>query len=100
VRYDGEHFPEDLTFQETKDRQNFQGRYIMQQPFTGAMTCPAARDYARSVRERREKEIATVASLTGWTPEVVRQKSAKDPLPVAAEPTPAASPAWWKGIWK
>ena len=29
VRYDRENFPEDLVFQETGDRQNFQGRYVI-----------------------------------------------------------------------
>jgi len=38
VRYDAAHFPEDLTFQETSDRENFQGRYIMQHPFVGYET--------------------------------------------------------------
>jgi hypothetical protein len=32
VRYDGEHFPEDLVFQETSDRENFQGRYVLRHP--------------------------------------------------------------------
>jgi len=29
VRYDKNHFPEDLIFQETGDRQNYQGRYVI-----------------------------------------------------------------------
>jgi hypothetical protein len=29
VRYDNAHFPEDLVFQETGDRVNFQGRYVL-----------------------------------------------------------------------
>lgn len=29
VRYDAEHFPADLVFQQTGDRQNFQGRYVI-----------------------------------------------------------------------
>ena len=32
VRYDADHFPEDLTFQETADRTNFQGRYVLRHP--------------------------------------------------------------------
>ena len=35
VRYDAAHFPEDLTFQETSDRSNFQARYILRHPWTG-----------------------------------------------------------------
>lgn len=32
VRYDAEHFPEDLIFQETADRTSFRGRYVMRHP--------------------------------------------------------------------
>src|SRR4029453_17512938 len=42
IRYDRAHFPEDLVFQETGDRANFQGRYVMRQPWTGPATCPQA----------------------------------------------------------
>ena len=41
VRYDGEHFPEDLMFQETSDRTNFQGRYVLRHPYTSELTCEA-----------------------------------------------------------
>ena len=37
VRYDGAHFPEDLVFQETSDRPNFQGRYVLQHPVQGRL---------------------------------------------------------------
>ena len=35
LRYDAAHFPEDLVFQETADRTNFQGRYVLRHPWTG-----------------------------------------------------------------
>jgi hypothetical protein len=35
VRYSRDKFPEDLMFQETSNRQQFQGRYILNHPFTG-----------------------------------------------------------------
>src|SRR6185295_9421132 len=41
LRYDSEHFPEDLVFQETADRENFQGRYILRHPWTGKDSCEA-----------------------------------------------------------
>jgi hypothetical protein len=55
------HFPEDLVFQETGDRESFQGRYVLRQPFTGNATCSAADAYqrrcarARSARRRRSR---------------------------------------------
>src|SRR5262245_34692782 len=52
VRYDGAHFPEDLMFQETADRANFQSRYILRHPYTGPPTCAAAETYRRSLGAR------------------------------------------------
>jgi hypothetical protein len=39
VRYSAATFPEDLTFQETQDQENFQGRYVLRHPgrFRGYM---------------------------------------------------------------
>src|SRR5439155_23311214 len=42
VRYDGAHFPEDLVFQETADRTNFQGRYVLRHPGKGEARREAA----------------------------------------------------------
>src|SRR5262249_6303517 len=42
VRYDATRFPEDLMFQETSDRSNFQGRYVIRHPFTGPVACADA----------------------------------------------------------
>ncbi len=62
VRYDGAHFPEDLVFQETGDRSNFQGRYILRHAWTGNETCSEADAYRRELSTRREKEAQTLAS--------------------------------------
>jgi hypothetical protein len=66
VRYDAIHFPEDLMFQETTDRSNFQARYILRHPWNGADECPAATAYRQQLRERYEKDAQTLANLTGW----------------------------------
>ena len=66
VRYDAAHFPEDLTFQETSDRGNFQARYILRHPWMGTDECPAAAAYREQLRDRYEKEAQTLATLTGW----------------------------------
>jgi hypothetical protein len=93
VRYDAAHFPEDLVFQETGDRSNFQGRYVLRHAFTGAATCSAANDYRRSLVERRAREGEQLASLTGWNIADIRKKMGPDPA-VGAEP------AWWDRLWK
>jgi hypothetical protein len=66
VRYDAAHFPEDLIFQETADRTNFQARYILRHPWTGQEECPAATAYRQQLRDRYEREAQTLATLTGW----------------------------------
>ena len=77
VRYDAKNFPEDLMFQETADRANFQGRYILRHPFKGDAKCSAGEDYLRSLGLRFEKEAATLAHLTGWDIAQIRRRMAE-----------------------
>src|SRR6202012_3670591 len=74
VRYDRAHFPEDLVFQETRDKVNFQGRYVLRHLWRGEAKCDAAREYVKSLPQRREKEAETLASLTGWKIEEIRAR--------------------------
>ena len=55
VRYTAETFPEDIVLQETEDRQNFQGRYVMRHPWTEEASCKAAESYYAALPERFEK---------------------------------------------
>jgi hypothetical protein len=66
VRYDAKHFPEDLAFMETRDRNNFQGRYVLRHPWTGEASCRAGADYRRSLPARFAQEADTLIRLTGW----------------------------------
>jgi hypothetical protein len=66
VRYDAASFPEDLTFIETKDRSNFQGRYVLRHPFKGQVACNAGAKYRASLPARFKKEAASLSALTGW----------------------------------
>jgi hypothetical protein len=92
VRYDAAHFPEDLVFQETSDRTNFQGRYVLRHAWSGEGACEAAVRYRAELPQRRELEAQTLASLTGWTITDIRRS-----MKLAAAPEPAA---WWQRIWK
>ena len=92
VRYDNAHFPEDLVFQETADRANFQGRYIVRHAWTGSDTCGAAPEYRRTLADRRAREAEQLARLTGWNVAELRKKMGAD-LPVRAG-------AWWEQLWK
>jgi len=93
VRYDGAHFPEDLVFQETSDRSNFQGRYILQHPYQGTAECSAMDDYRERLRDRRSKEAETLASLTGWSMDDIRRKMGPDGADVK-NPRP-----WYRRLW-
>src|SRR5437588_5117982 len=90
VRYDREHFPEDLVFQETGDRQNFQARYVLHHPWNGGSECEAAREYRRGVNERQEKEARNLSSLTGWNINDVRKK-----MNLASNESPRDK-KWWE----
>lgn len=92
VRYDSEHFPEDLVFQETADRQNYQGRYVIRRPWKGEASCDIS-EYQASVRERQEREAQQLANLTGWDIEDIRKKI---PFP---DGTATDKEPWWKRIW-
>jgi hypothetical protein len=66
VRYDAAHFPEDITFFETRDRENFQGRYVLRHAWTGSPSCSAADAYRQSLPARNQQQARTLAVLTGW----------------------------------
>jgi len=74
VRYDAQSFPEDLVFMETRDRENFQGRYILRHPWTKAATCPAAENYRAALATRSKEQAATLARLTGWSPQAISDR--------------------------
>ncbi|AFZ60327.1 DUF2330 domain-containing protein [Anabaena cylindrica FACHB-243] len=74
VRYTRNKFPEDLIFQTTSNQESFQGRYVLQHPFTGNLQCSAGREYKRSLSGRFEQEAQTLAKLTNWKIQDIRQK--------------------------
>ncbi|WP_315780797.1 MULTISPECIES: DUF2330 domain-containing protein [unclassified Bradyrhizobium] len=77
VRYDAKSFPEDIVFVETKDRANFQGRYVQHHPWRGEATCEAANAYRDGLTARFAKEADNVASLTGWPRGDIVEKMAR-----------------------
>jgi hypothetical protein len=95
VRYDAPHFPEDLVFQETADRSNFQGRYILRHPWTGSSECPEASAYRRELRERSEKQALTLSKLTGWNLADIRRRMK---IPQISEKS--TDDRWWNQLWK
>jgi hypothetical protein len=78
VRYDAKTFPEDLTFIETKDRTNFQGRYVLRHPFKGKTTCDRGEQYAATLPVRFRQEARNLADLTGWKQAEIEAKMEKN----------------------
>ncbi len=92
LRYTRDSLPEDLVFQETPDRQNFQARYVLRHPWRGdATSCSAAAGYLEEVARRQEHEAVTLASLTGWDVAAIRAR-----MTIA----PQAASRWWEALWK
>jgi len=87
-RYDAR-FQEDIRFRVTEDRGNFQGRYILREPYSGPLVC-ADPDYMNEAEKREEiasyvtrvkrragAERETLAKLTGWSLRRIDQEIAK-----------------------
>jgi hypothetical protein len=91
LRYTRDSLPEDLVFQETQDRNNFQARYVLRHPWGGSVdACPEAKPYFDAVRQRQEREAETLASLTGWTLPSIRTRMALTTQPPQR---------WWETLW-
>jgi hypothetical protein len=97
VRYDRDHFPDDLVFQQTSDRQNFQGRYILRHPWKGVAECEAGRKYFEALPAKLDQQAQNCARLTGWDIAEIRRKMGVDSF---VPPTSSSGSNWWNKIWK
>jgi hypothetical protein len=92
VRYSAATFPEDLTFQQTQDQENFQARYVVRHPWTGSPeACAEAPAYFAELRRRHKTDAATLADLTGWDLAGVLREAGLSP---EDRPEP-----WWQRLW-
>ncbi len=96
VRYDAQHFPEDLVLQETSDRNNFQARYVLRHPWKGdGSSCSAADSYQREVLRRQENEARQLADLTGWNIAGIRAQMNLTSNGANGE----NKRVWWQKLW-
>lgn len=98
VRYTAETFPEDLLLHETADRDNFQGRYVLNHPWTGEMSCPAGKDYLKGLPARFEEEAQNLAKITGWSIKDIRAKMETAGQSFDPDTIPKPKP-WWEELW-
>ncbi len=90
IRYNNQTFPEDLSFTETKDQSNFQGRYIIQHPWKGSPNeCSAAKQYFENLEGRQKLRAENYKKLTGL--------DAEEKMNLPRE---EKKEKWWKKIWK
>jgi len=103
LRYTPETFPEDLAFQETADRANWQTRYVLRHPakidLERCTDRGAADRYLEGLARRQEEEVRTLASLTGWNVDAIRARAGLDGTPAmiggAEEGNPLARLLRW-----
>jgi hypothetical protein len=113
VRYTPQTFPEDLMFTETKDKANFQTRYVMRHPWTGnPKECEYSggkeqlSTYLNALKTRQEKEVQQLASLTGWNITDLRGKSdlnkttqRLDALRISQNQPDLNGDKWWSNVF-
>jgi hypothetical protein len=99
VRYDGEHFPEDLVFQVTNDRQNFQARYVLRHAYKGPIQCEEGKQYFAELDKRHQREAEALAELTGWDLGTITKKMGDDAPGKKAGSKKEQEP-WYKRLWQ
>lgn len=102
LRYNAETFPEDLQFQETSNRENFQGRYVLRHPWKpdgSKKVCESGIKYLQNLEDRFEKEAQTLANLTNWDINTIRQKMSKKGQAKPELPEDADGKDWWEDLW-
>jgi len=65
VRYNRKSFPQDLVFQVTPNKDNYQARYVITHPATGDFNCEAGKKYLKELKQRRADELEMLTYLTG-----------------------------------
>jgi hypothetical protein len=79
-RYNRQSFPQDLYFQTTPNEASFQARYIITHPATGNLDCTAGKQYLKTLKEKRKRELAQLTALTGTSIDNWQNDMLKDEL--------------------
>ncbi len=78
IRYSQDSFFEDLKFAVTDNRENFQGRYVLNHPFDREIDCSSDGEaYVTATRQRIQAEATTLRQLTGWSAANIAENIAK-----------------------
>jgi len=102
ARYNKSTFPDDLRFQETGDKTNFQARYVLRHPWKGdyeSCSEEMADSYKERTRGRMNKEVETLANLTGWDSGDIREKVDFTAFKGGKGSAVQDKDKWWNSIW-
>ncbi len=66
AQYSKGQMSKDIAFRETRNRDNFQGRYVLNHPFDGNVSCEKAKGYIENTRRRVRREAVDLVEITGW----------------------------------
>ncbi len=103
VRYNKISHPEDLVFQITPDRENYQGRFIINNPWQGKPSeCKEAKAYFEELKKRKENWAQNVANLTKVDVNEVRKKMGEEVKKIEAEiekKKKNENGPWWSKLW-
>lgn len=66
MRYDAKSMKNDPVFKHTENRQNFQGRYILNHPYIGELNCERGREYLRHIKKTHHDQATVLRKLTSW----------------------------------
>ncbi len=89
VRYDEEHFPQDIQFQATPNTSNYQVRYFITHPYPADLSCPDAFPYYQSVMMRRQEELHSFYKLTNYADMLYASDYVKEYVEMANKALPA-----------
>ena len=97
VRYTANTFPEDLMFAQTKDRQNWQTRYVIQQPYDSSVAACSARVGQMECEAMCKPRVAQVLAAPAWDGQKQIYKD-KDPIALQRDCVAACAVSKQNGI--
>lgn len=74
AQYSTGQMSKDIAFRVTNNRENFQGRYVMNHPFVGNVSCEAGKKYVQDLQLRLRKEAVQLSEVTGWASRDVERR--------------------------
>lgn len=100
VRYSRDKFPQDLMFQVTPNKEQFQCRYVMTHAAQGDMSCDEGQEYLKNLEQRRKVEMDELSALTGWDSPLQRNYIQEYNNQIKGGIVPSLNgPSPWSGVY-